>query len=106
VILISPETMKAHRAAWYVWVTDSLGGRKKICRRATMRGFLGYDVTCSCGQFESRTGGGTRSYVEAELWLHRWQAQNDSADVSPAPPRDCLRDQEIPSTLPRLPQGI
>lgn len=68
--LISAETMKAHRATWYVWA-----GGVKMPRQATMRGTWGYDVTCSCGEFETRTGGVTRRYVEGELWVHRYMAQ-------------------------------
>ena len=68
--LIRPETMKAHRATWYVWA----GGRK-IRHQSTMRGAWGWDVVCSCGEFETRTGGATKKYVESELWDHRYSAQ-------------------------------
>ena len=36
--LISAETMKAHRATWYVWTQDALGNRTKIRHTAAMRG--------------------------------------------------------------------
>jgi hypothetical protein len=77
--LISAETMKAHRAVWYVWAGDGSPGypRQKIRRQATMRGFWGYDATCSCGEFETRTGGGTRQCIEDELWSHRFSAQTE-----------------------------
>lgn len=57
-----------HRARWYVWADGAM-----IPRKAGMRGFWGYDVKCSCG-WESRTGGGTRRYVNEKLEDHR----NDS----------------------------
>lgn len=72
--LISPEILKAHRATWFVWA-----GGVKMRRQATMRGFWGYDVTCSCG-FKTRTGGATRRTVEDMLLDHRMDAQGD-ADV-------------------------
>jgi hypothetical protein len=71
--LISPETLKAHRATWWVWA-DGV----KIRRQAIMCGTWGYDVTCSCGDFETKTGGATRGYIESELWFHRHQAQSDA----------------------------
>ena len=70
--LITPETMAAHRATWFVWA-----GGQKMRREATMRGTWGYDVTCSCG-WESRTGGATRRSVEDMLWDHRYDAQSDT----------------------------
>lgn len=93
--LISPEIMKAHRAAWYVWA-----GGVKIRHQATMRGFWGYDVTCSCGEFDSRTGGATRSYVSNELWFHRYQAQ-EAAAPSPFP-----GDEEESAALPAVPEVL
>jgi hypothetical protein len=70
--MISPEVMKAHRATWYVWA-----GGVKMPRQATMRGFWGHDVTCSCGEFDSRTGGATRRTVEDMLFGHRLEAQGE-----------------------------
>lgn len=93
--LISAETMKAHRATWYVWA-----GGVKMRRQATMRGSRGYDVTCSCGEFETRTGGGTYNHVANELWFHRYRAQ----EAATPPLFPC--DQEIPSTLPDLPEVL
>jgi hypothetical protein len=90
--LISAETMKAHRATWYVWA-----GGVKMRRQATMRGSWGYDVTCSCGEFETRTGGAVRRYVEEKLWFHRFEAQ-EAATPSPFP-----GDQEEPIALPAVP---
>lgn len=72
-VLILPETMKAHRARWFVWA-----GGQKMPHNAQMRGFWGYDATCSCGQFETKTGGATRTYIEDELWSHRFAAQEGS----------------------------
>jgi len=68
--LIRPEIMKAHRARWFVWA-----GGEKIPHAATMRGLWGYDVTCSCGEWESKTGGATRGSVADALWDHRYSAQ-------------------------------
>jgi hypothetical protein len=71
---IRPETMKTHRGIWYVYVDG-----EKIRHSAGMRGsWPGHDVACSCRQFETRTGGGTKSYVSEQLWLHRWNAQCDA----------------------------
>jgi hypothetical protein len=93
--MVSPEVMKAHRAAWYVWA-----GGVKMRRKATMRGSRGYDVTCSCGDFETKTGGATRQYVENELWFHRYQAQEASA------PPLFHRDQERRPALPVVPEVL
>jgi len=68
--LLSAETMRAHRARWYVWA-----GNEKIPHTAQMRGLWGWDATCSCGEWESRTGGATRSAVEEMLLDHRLDAQ-------------------------------
>jgi len=67
--LISSETLKAHRARWFVWA-----GGVKIRRNSKMRGSWGYDVTCSCG-WESKTGGATYGTVEDALFDHRHDAQ-------------------------------
>lgn len=74
--LIAPETMRGHRARWFVYVGEG-ATRAKIPHTATMRGQWGYDVTCSCGEFETRTGGATRKYIEDELWMHRYSAQSE-----------------------------
>jgi hypothetical protein len=68
--LISAKVMRAHRATWFVWA-----GGVKMRRQATMRGFWGYDATCSCGKFETRTGGANRRTVEDMLFGHRLDAQ-------------------------------
>lgn len=100
--LISAETMKAHRARWYVYSGGGASGteRVKLPRSASMRGhWPGWDVTCSCG-WESMTGGATRNSVANDLWFHRYQAQE-----TPAPPLfPC--DQEIPPALPALPDVL
>lgn len=67
--LVTDETMREHRATWWVYA-----GRERIRRTARMRGTWGYDVTCSCG-WDSSTGGGTRNYVQDKLDDHRWDAQ-------------------------------
>ena len=90
--ILSAETMKAHQATWWVWA-----GNVKIRRTGTMRGPWGYDVTCSCGGFETNTGGATRRYIESELWFHRYQAQEAAA------PSPFVSDPQIPGALPGLP---
>ena len=75
--LLTPETMREHRARWFVYAGGGHTGttRQKIPHTAAMRGFWpGYDVTCSCG-WESRTGGATRNSVESDLWDHRHAEQ-------------------------------
>jgi hypothetical protein len=52
-----------------------LGGRPEDAAHQLDARQLGYDVTCSCGQFETKTGGATRTYIEDELWSHRFAAQ-------------------------------
>jgi hypothetical protein len=65
------ETMRAHRARWYVWA-----GGEKLPHTSIMRGTWGWDVECSCG-WATHTGGATRRSVEEDLWLHRWHAEYD-----------------------------
>jgi hypothetical protein len=75
--LLRPEILKAHRASWSVWVGDGSAAypRERIPYQSTMRGTWGYDVECSCGEFDSKTGGATRNSVEDMLWDHRYAAQ-------------------------------
>ena len=68
--LLRPEIKAAHKATWFVYA-----GGEKIRYQSTMRGTWGYDVECSCGEYKSNTGGGTRRSVEEDLWDHRWAAQ-------------------------------
>lgn len=70
-ILLSPDTMRAHRVKWWVYA-----GRERIRHNASMRGQWGYDVTCSCG-WDSRTGGGLKRAVADDLWFHRFSAQSE-----------------------------
>jgi hypothetical protein len=74
--LITAETMRAHRARWFVY-----SGGEKIPHTASMRGhWPGWDVTCSCG-WETKTGGATKSYVSDELWIHRYSEQANQTRV-------------------------
>lgn len=76
---ISPETMREHRATWWVYSEPGNTDRAtRIRHQASMRGAWGYDVTCSCG-WDSRTGGGLRRYVAECLEDHRADAQYDKA---------------------------
>jgi hypothetical protein len=69
-LLLTPETMRAHRARWFVYA-----GGQKLPHAASMRGhWPGWDVACSCG-WESRTGGATRTSVSDALLDHRWSEQ-------------------------------
>jgi hypothetical protein len=66
IVKLTPEQHKAHRISWFVYA-----GGEMIPRESTMRGQWGYDAKCSCG-WESRTGGGTRSYVEDMIANHKF----------------------------------
>jgi hypothetical protein len=90
--IIAAETMRTHRARWFVWA-----GGQKMPHTASMRGMWGWDAECSCGDWESRTGGATRAYVAGELWNHRYEAQCSAGGESV---RFCPHDNE-----PLLPQG-
>lgn len=80
--MISRETLRAHRARWFVYAGGWGTPTEKILHTSTMRGtWAGYDVTCSCG-WESRTGGATRSSVEDDLFMHRLMAQADAGQGS------------------------
>lgn len=68
---LSPETKKAHRATWYSWASG-----EKMRATATMRGTWGWDAVCSCGRWESHTGGATRGTVEDALYDHRREAEH------------------------------
>lgn len=75
-LLLSPETMKAHRARWYAY-SGPYG--EKLPLKAGQRLYgIGYDVTCKCG-WESRTGGGTRASVERALLSHRLDEQANAS---------------------------
>lgn len=75
--MITPETMREHRATWFVWSGDGSAAypRTMIRHQATMMGTWGWDATCSCGQWASKTGGATKRSVEEALWFHRLDAQ-------------------------------
>lgn len=62
-----------HRMRWFVYVDG-----ERIPHTATMRGQWGYDVECSCGEFVTRTGGAVRSYIEQEVWHHKWAAAREA----------------------------
>ena len=72
---VSPETMREHRATWWVYTGAVVKGRReRIRRQARMRGaWPGYDVTCSCG-YETRLGA-TYGSVARDLLAHRLLAQ-------------------------------
>ena len=76
VTTISPETMREHRATWWVYTGAMIDGRReRIRRQARMRGvWPGYDVTCSCG-WESDPCGVTCGSAAKDLMVHRMLAQ-------------------------------
>jgi hypothetical protein len=82
--LLTADTMRTHRARWYVYAGGNGTPRTKIPHTAQMRGsWSGWDVTCSCGGWESRTGGANRTYVESVLWDHRFAEQTAKAEGLP-----------------------
>jgi hypothetical protein len=92
--LIRPETMKAHRASWYVYS----GAYGEMERAESGRSYygMGYDAKCSCG-WESKTGGATRTSVQDALWTHRRDEQNAADEGLPNSdpatwPHDVLTD--------------
>lgn len=70
--IIRPETMKAHRMSWFVYADG-----QRMPRQSSMRGQWGYDVVCSCGNFETHTGGATKTYIDDEIFAHRFSEQCD-----------------------------
>jgi hypothetical protein len=67
-------TSTKHVIKWWVYTggMDENMRRERIRRTASMRGFWpGYDVECSCG-WETKTGGAVKSYIEQEVWSHKW----------------------------------
>jgi len=50
---------------WFVW---SAG--EKMRHTKSMRGAWGYDAQCSCG-WETKTGGGVRSWIKHEIETHK-----------------------------------
>lgn len=72
---ISPETMREHRATWWVYPEPgNTDPATRIRHSAQMRGTWGYDVTCSCG-WDSRIGGGLRRAAAEALEDHRADVQ-------------------------------
>lgn len=70
--LLSPETMKAHRARWFAY--SGPYGEKLPLRSGQRLYGIGHDVTCKCG-WESKTGGATRASVQRALLAHRLDEQ-------------------------------
>lgn len=62
-----------HKIRWWVYA-----GSERIPHEATMRGSWGWDATCSCG-WDSRTGGGTKRYVQTLVDDHKLEARNGGA---------------------------
>jgi len=75
--MLGADIMREHRATWFVWA-----GGQKMPHTAQMRGWWGWDATCSCGKWESRTGGATRKSVEDDLFMHRLYAKGDKERAS------------------------
>jgi hypothetical protein len=68
---IYPTTEKVN-IQWLVW-----SGMEKIPFETSMRGAWGWDVKCSCG-WESRTGGGVRSWLKEMVRNHKLENHNYS----------------------------
>jgi hypothetical protein len=62
-----------HKITWWVWA-----GGEKIRRTSSMRGFWGYDASCSCG-WKTKTGGAVRRYVQDEVDFHKSEVSTGSA---------------------------
>jgi len=76
--LISAETMRAHRATWYVYAGGWGAPLEKLRHTAQMRGsWAGWDAECSCG-WTSATGGAIKARVAEALWDHRFDAQAET----------------------------
>lgn len=74
---ITPDTMAAHRARWFVY-----SGGERMPHTSTMRGhWPGWDVTCQCG-WDSGTGGATRGSVAQALFEHRFSEQVEADHVA------------------------
>jgi hypothetical protein len=73
---MSAEPKAPCRIIWWVYTgrPDPETGRPERIRRcATMRGqWPGYDAECLTHEWESRTGGGVRSWIEHEVWSHKY----------------------------------
>ena len=81
-----------HRITWWVWAYGADGQRpQKLRHTSKMRGAWGYDATCSCGNWESRTGGATRTSVERDVWDHMYDVATDAQ-------RDALVGLSTPNT--------
>jgi hypothetical protein len=61
---------------WFVW---SAG--EKMPRTSSMRGTWGYDAECSCG-YETKTGGGVRTWVADLMEDHKRTAHNYRYELS------------------------
>jgi hypothetical protein len=57
---------------WFVYA-----GEEKIAYQSSLRGTYGYDATCSCG-WESKTGGGVRTWVKDLVETHKRLEHNYS----------------------------
>lgn len=72
-----------HRMRWYVYAGGYGQPLQRIPHTATMRGqWPGWDAECSCGKWESRTGGGVKSYVERLAREHREEATRNDTVVA------------------------
>ena len=79
--LITDETMREHRARWFVYAGGYGQPLTKIPHTASMRGhWPGYDVECSCG-WKSRTGGAIKRSVQDALDDHRYSAECAKTEI-------------------------
>lgn len=68
-----PPIGPAHKIRWFVRL-----GEEMVPRTSGMRGQWGYDVKCSCG-WETKTGGAVKSYIDREVWAHKFYADRGLA---------------------------
>lgn len=67
-----------HAIRWFVW-GNGTDRPVKIPHTSRMRGEWGWDASCECG-WQTRTGGATRTYVEGEVWMHKFENRTDETE--------------------------
>ena len=73
------DTRREHRARWLVWVThagDFGPVRELVPHTSKMHDpdYREWDAECTCGQWESKTGGAPRPEIQDMLNAHRAEA--------------------------------
>lgn len=91
--LVSRETLKAHKATWWVNTGERDAsapcGQQRIRKTAGLAGFWpGHVATCSCG-WDSRTDGQIRARAADALDDHRFTAETDAQVTAEGPCPTC-----------------